>query len=64
MTFDGSSNRIFTKATKEKGFDGQKLRFAVIDELCKWENTNPLKTLEKNISFVSNQAGKRYIRET
>jgi len=62
MTFDGSSNRIFTKATKEKGFDGQKLRFAVIDEFCKWENTNPLKTLEKNTLCIKSGGQKIYLR--
>jgi len=63
MHFSNSKSNIFVKATKEKGFDGSKLRYAVIDEFCKWENTNPLKTLEKNTLVIKSGGQKIFIRD-
>lgn len=63
MHFTNSKNNIFVKATKEKGFDGSKLRFAIIDEFCKWENTSPLKTLEKNTLVIKSGGQKIFLRD-
>lgn len=63
LSFTNSNTNIFVKATKEKGFDGHKVRFAIIDEFCKWENTNPLVTLEKNTLCVKSGGQKIFIRD-
>lgn len=62
LVFPDVNCNIYISATKEAGFDGSIQRFTVIDEPYKWQNTNPLVTLEKNVLCVKDGGIKQNVR--
>lgn len=63
LYFSDVNNYVYSSPTKETGFDGTLQRFAIIDEVYKFPNTDPMVTLEKNILCIKDGGIKNNIKD-
>ena len=63
LAFPSVNNFLYTAPTVETAFDGQLIRQGVIDECYKWKDTDPFKTMEKNLLCVKDGGIKHNIKD-